>query len=69
MAAQAHSERQPAIVSGRVAGDAMSRREEIERAIQEIGPGRAIGQVAMLADNVSAAMSTLLGYTARPPGA
>ena len=38
-------------------------RSQIEAAIREVGPGRAIGQAAMLSDNVTAAMSTLVAVT------
>ena len=51
------------IVIVRTSGDAMSRRDAIESAIREVGPGRAVGTVAMLSDNVDAAMSTLLAVT------
>jgi hypothetical protein len=51
------------IVTVRTAGDPMSLRSQIEGAIREAGPGRAVGQVAMLSDNVTAAMSTLVAVT------
>jgi len=51
------------IVTVRTSGDAMRLRSQIEAAIAEVRPGRAVAQVAMLTDNVTAAMSTLVAVT------
>jgi len=51
------------IVTARTSGDALALRGAIEAAIRDVGPGRAVGQVAMLSDNVTAAMSTLVAVT------
>ena len=51
------------IVTVRASGDVMALRSQIEAAIREVGPGRAVGQAAMLSDNVTAAMSTLVAVT------
>jgi hypothetical protein len=51
------------IVTVRTSGNAMSLRPAIEAAIYDAGPGRAVGDVGMLSDNVSAAMSTLVAVT------
>jgi putative ABC transport system permease protein len=51
------------IVTVRTSGDPMALRSQIEAAIREVGTGRATGQVAMLSDNVTAAMSTLVAVT------
>jgi putative ABC transport system permease protein len=51
------------IVTVRAAGDPRQLRGAVERAINEVGPGRAISGVAMLTDNVDAASSTLRAVT------
>jgi len=51
------------IVTVRGAGDVLALRPAIEAAIREVGRGRAIGEVAMLTENVTAAMSTLVAVT------
>ena len=48
------------IVTVRASGDPRTLVPSISAAIREIGPGRAISNVAMLSDNVAAATSTLI---------
>jgi predicted permease len=54
---------QAGIVVVRAAVDPRSLAPAIERAIEEVGPGRAISNVAMLSDNVTAATSAVVAVT------
>jgi len=51
------------IVTVRGSGDPRALVPSISEAIREVGPGRAISNVTMLSDNVSAATSTLVAVT------
>jgi putative ABC transport system permease protein len=54
---------QVGILTVRTSGDPRQLRGAVERAIAEVGPGRAISGVSMLTENVAAASSTLLAVT------
>ena len=54
---------QVGIVNVRSSGDPRQLRGAVERAIAEVGPGRAISGISMLTDNVEAASSALLAVT------
>jgi len=51
------------IITVRASGDPLALREAVEAAIAEVGTGRAVGQVALLSENVSAALGTLRAVT------
>jgi putative ABC transport system permease protein len=51
------------IVTVRATGNALALAPAIVRAIDEVGPNRAVANVAMLSDNVKAATSTLIAVT------
>lgn len=51
------------IVTVRAQGDPMALADQIVRAIDEVGPGRAVSNVAPLTDNVAAATSALTAVT------
>jgi predicted permease len=50
-------------ITVRGTGDPMALRQAVEAAITEVGTGRAVGQAALLSDNVSAALGTLRAVT------
>jgi putative ABC transport system permease protein len=51
------------IVTVRAAGDPMALADQVVAAIDEVGPGRAVSNIAPLTDNVTAATSTLVAVT------
>jgi putative ABC transport system permease protein len=52
-----------AIVSVRSNGDPMALKDQVVAAIDEVGPGRAVSNIAPLTDNVTAATSALVAVT------
>jgi putative ABC transport system permease protein len=52
-----------AIVNVRATGDPMALKDQVVAAIDEIGPGRAVSNIAPLTDNVTAATSALVAVT------
>lgn len=52
-----------AIVTVRSAGDPMQLKDQVVAAIDEVGPGRAVSNIAPLTDNVNAATSALVAVT------
>jgi predicted permease len=54
---------QAGMVVVRASADPRQLAPAVERAIQEVGPGRAISNVTMLSDNVTAATSTVVAVT------